>query len=137
MKYLLIALSVVVSGCSAVSVKDLREERPYKSEVFKADYSELGNCVLDKLMESPPSFWSSSTGNLQYESAERKKQQVMTITGSMVTHYKIPILDLVFAAKNGATVAEIRSGGIQGGPRFAGERLADDAWLFVEQCATN
>lgn len=135
MKYFLVACAVAVSACSPVPVKDLREEAPYKSATFNAEYSELWSCVLEKLIESPPSSWSQSTGNLQYESYFRKKQGMMLVTGSMVSHFKIPIIDLTFIDKSGQTLAEIRAGGIIDGPRYASKSLADAAWIFVEECS--
>lgn len=135
MKYLSIVVALAVSACSGVPIKELRSEPPHKSAIYKTNYSELGNCVLDRLTTEPPSAWTTSTGNLQYETVDRKNKGIMTITGSMVSHYKIPIIDLVFIATSEGTSSEIRAGGVNGGPRFAGERVADQAWTHVQSCA--
>lgn len=131
----IIVVSSALAACSPISIKDLRDEPPYKTETFQADYSELGNCVLDKLIESPSSTWEGKLGNLQYESVTVKKSGVMRITGSAVSHFKIPIVDLSFSHKNVGSVVEVRTGGFDGGPRDNLKKFADDAWLYVEECA--
>lgn len=131
----IIVASSALAACSPISIKDMRDEPPYKTATFQADYSELGNCVLDKLIESPSSTWEGKLGNLQYESVTVKKSGVMRITGSAVSHFKIPAVDLSFSHKDGGSVVEVRTGGFDGGPRDPWLKYADDAWLYVEECA--
>lgn len=127
----------IISGCTNLTVGELRGEPPSRTASFPMDYYELANCTAEKLQGSASENWSIAPSDLSYEIIHRPSRKLATVTGKY-SDLLIPLVDITFSRESeNASFVEIRHGGLKDGPRRGGEKIEESAWTMIKSCAAD